>query len=675
MTHTSRGPLSLLLGIILPMPLSDRKTLLTICRVQEDPNSHPDLIPLWRTISSNSYYYSGSDYIKKGYYQVSGLHYWFSNRFYDPIWMGFLSMLLRTLPVSDEEATEAFRESMEKEFLATQQIPIPTQLNYSFLHDPSIAEIHPGRTIDPAIFRLLYSGIQNFKSSLDGTMIYPRSSKKSTSLSTKYQYAKKMGNLDLLNDHITLQDVERMWSRGEGKIEGCVEMRQAWKYNDLKPRTYFACGGSMYYPSRYIQPVMNALVDAFPSTDTYGRFSVERFSSLRNEEIVVLYDYTSFTSSMSEQKHFLAELAHSMRGTSVTLIDTEKGPTPKDLGDLLDEYNVLCNYEGEFSMQDRLGVEGIFRHICASFLGVYGNISSCTALHGISLVSLLTNLDGASVIGDDAMARFMKTNMTMDEFHVGVLKLGSVHREKYKEFEEEFIEEEGTQPRSWHYAKRPIKRLAGKMYQGRLIDWPLIPYMITSEERATSYHTVKGISRQKNLKVFCTQAGRLLDHIRGEDLDPETEELIRAYLEVGYLVWGLDFAGSVGHYVSKHKCFALAYPCIDGTVSFSEDWLDFVAHKCFGDVVELPVLYDKSDCRAAFGSEKWETGLTSLLSLGKTMGWISAEPIFETVILSESSIDRFINFVRFRPPGLYSLAVLNDVPPWFALMYQLCVDR
>jgi hypothetical protein len=484
-----------------------------------------------------------------------------------------------------------------------------------------------------------------------------------------------MGNYDLLNEHISFQDIERMYSRGEGYVDGTVEMRQAWKYNDLKPRTYFASGGTMYYPSRYIQPVMNALVDSFPSTDTYGRFSVERFAALSTDELVILYDYTSFTSSMSEQKHFLVELAHEMRGTSVILIDTLQGPTPKDLGDLIEEYNVFCNYEGEFSMADRLGVEGIYRHICASFLGIYGNISSCTALHGISLVSMLTNLDGASVIGDDAMARFMKGNMSMEEFHAGVLKLGSVHREKYKEFDEEFIEEEGTQPRSWHYAKRPIKRLAGKMYQGRLIDWPLIPYMITSVERPTSYHTVKTISPQKNIKVFCMQAGRLLDHIRGEDLDSETEELIRAYLEVGYSVWGLSFSGSVGHFVSKHRLFSLAYPCIDGTMSFSEDWLDFIAHKCFGDSVDLPVLYDASDDRAAFGAEIWETGMTPLLSLGKTMGWISAEPIFETVILSEVTVDRFLNFIRFRPQGVYRFYLLNDVPTWFALMYQLCGDR
>jgi hypothetical protein len=273
------------------------------------------------------------------------------------------------------------------------------------------------------------------------------------------------------------------------------------------------------------------------------------------------------------------------------------------------------------------------------------------------------------------MARFMKDNLSMDDFHSGVLKLGTVHRDKYKEFDEEFIEEEGTQSRSWHYAKRPVQRLAGRMYQGRLVDWPLLPYMITSEERATSYHTVKNISRQKNLKVFCMQAGRLLDHIRGEDLDSETEELIRAYLEVGYRTWGLEFSGSVGHYVPKHNLFALAYPCIDGTMSFSEDWLDFVARKCFGDIVELPILYDASEVRPAFGSEIWETGMSPLLSLGVQMGWLHSEPMFEKVILSEVTVDRFLNHVRFRPPGLYRFSELYDVPAWYALMYSLCGDR
>jgi hypothetical protein len=673
--QTTRGPVSVILGTIIPMPLSDRKTLLTICRVQEDPSTHPSLVPIWSTIYYKKYFYEGSQHIPRGWYQVDGLSYWFQDRFTDPVWMGFLSMLLRTLPVTDDEAKEAFQESFEKEFQATQQIPRPTQLNYSFLHSPSLSDIHPTRSILPEIYQLLHQGIQEFRNRVSGTLLLPRSSKKSTSLSTKYEYAKKMKCLDLLNEHITLQDLERMYSRGEGLVDGTVEMRQAWKYNDLKPRTYFACGGTMYYPSRYIQPVMNALVDSFPSTDTYGRFSIERFSQLSTDELVIIYDYTSFTSSMSEQKHFLAELANAMRGTSVTVIDTLHGPTQQDLGCILEEYNSSCNYEGEFTMSDRLGLEGVYRHICASFLGVYGNISSCTALHGISLVALLTNLDGASVIGDDAMARFMKGNLSLEEFHAGVITLGSVHESKYKVFHEEFIENEGTFPVSWHYAKRPVKRLAGKMFQGRLVDWPLLPYLITSGQRATSYHTVKDFSKQKNMKVFCMQAGRLLDQIREVDLDPETEDLIRCYLEIGYCVWGLDFSGSVGHYVSKHSCWALAYPCIDGTMSFDEDWVDFIAHKCFGDSVELPVLFDPYVDRAGFGVENWETGLTPLLSLGKTMGWISAEPIFEKVILSEGTVDRYVEYLRRRPMGLYRLCVLNDVPTWFALMYSLCVDR
>lgn len=673
-TQTTRGPLSRILGVIIPMPLADRKTLLTICRVQEDPSTQRDLKPLWSTISSKSYYYEGSQSIKPGWYSVQDLSYWIKDRWTDCLWMGFISMLLRTLPVTDEEAKQAFQDSLVKEFEATQLLPRPTQLNYTFLHSSMVTDIQPGRAIKPAIYHLLHNGIQSFRAKMADSVIYPRSSMKSTSLSTKYQYAKRMGNMELLNDHISLLDVERMYSRGEGKIEGIVEMRQAWKYNDLKPRTYFACGGTMYYPSRYIQVVMNTLVDSFPSTDTYGRFSIERFSSLQPSEIVLLYDYTSFTSSMSEQKHFLAELAISMKGTPVTVVDTEVGPTTRDLGELLREYNDICNYEGEFSMATRLQIEGVYRHICASFLGVYGNISSCTALHGISLVSMLSSLDGASVIGDDAMARFMGEDMSVAEFGEGVSLLGTVHPDKYKVFKEEFIEEEGTYPTVWHYAKRPVKRLAGKMFQGRLIDWPMILYMITSNKAATSYHTVKNISPQKNLKVWCMQAGRLLDAVRDEEIDPESEELIRVYLEAGYRSWGLEFGGSVGHYVPKVKCFSLAYPCIDGTINFSDDWIDHLARKSYGESVMLPVEVDYDEVRPSFGSEIWETRMTPLLTLGCKMEWLSSEPIYESVVLSRGSLDRFISYLRFRPSSKYRFSILVDPPAWFEHMYSLCVD-
>jgi hypothetical protein len=169
------------------------------------------------------------------------------------------------------------------------------------------------------------------------------------------------------------------------------------------------------------------------------------------------------------------------------------------------------------------------------------------------------------------------------------------------------------------------------------------------------------------------QAGRLLDQIRGMDMDVETEELIRSYLEVGYSAWGLSFGGSVGHFVPRSKCFSLAYPCIDGSVSLTEDWVRHIAYRGFGDIVDLPVELDNSLPPGRFGYEDWTSGMTELLSLGVKMEWVSAEPLYEKVILGESSVDRYINHIRTKPMGLYRFSIAGDYPAWFEHMYISCV--
>jgi len=355
------------------------------------------------------------------------------------------------------------------------------------------------------------------------------------------------------------------------------------------------------------------------------------------------------------------------------VVDSYRGPTHRILGDLIREYNDLCNIQGEFNIADRLCVEGVFRHVCASFLGIYGNISSCTALHGISLVSMLDHLDGASVIGDDALARFMLSNMELQEFIDGVSLLGFVNPTKYHVFYDEHLEDDETYPSCWHYAKRPFKRIAGRAYQGLLVDWPLLPYMITSGKPATSYHTVQDYSPGKCLKTWCSQSGRFFDSVRRLDIDLETEELIRCYLECGYRIWGLKFEGSVGHKVDKHNLYSMAYPCIDGTIGFDEDWLDYVAHKDFGASVRLPVLDDGTRTRGAWGVYPWYAKMTELISFGVKMGWLRAMELYEEVVLSAETIDRYIQYIRFRESGVYNLEIAGDVPDWFMDMYIQCL--
>lgn len=133
-------------------------------------------------------------------------------------------------------------------------------------------------------------------------------------------------------------------------MEGPTELRSSWKYNDLKPRVYYAQGPDAYFGSRFIQQLFNKMVDAFPTTNRYTRFSINSLESLTPNDIMFIYDYSSFTSSLSELKNFTQALANFFRGVDVTIVRSDVGPTLIDLGDLLDNYNATCNINPEYDV-------------------------------------------------------------------------------------------------------------------------------------------------------------------------------------------------------------------------------------------------------------------------------------------------------------------------------------
>lgn len=59
-------------------------------------------------------------------------------------------------------------------------------------------------------------------------------------------------------DAWSLKEVERFYCHTGVTIDGPVEMRSSWKYNDLKPRIYYAQGPTVYSVSKYDGLILEA---------------------------------------------------------------------------------------------------------------------------------------------------------------------------------------------------------------------------------------------------------------------------------------------------------------------------------------------------------------------------------------------------------------------------------
>jgi hypothetical protein len=198
--------------------------------------------------------------------------------------------------------------------------------------------------------------------------------------------------------------VENLYHHYNIKLAGVAEIRQVWTKAHNTPRTYFAAGGTTYQASKYIQGIANILTSTLRTVDPRFRTNPARILLDGDDTYLRIYDLTGFTSNHSECKYFLNELANWCYGTPVNVVDVREGVVQHDLGDLISNYNLTCNHNASFSYEkiDKSLRYGYGSHTRAGFLGVYGNISFSTYLHGACLLMSLFGEDQANVAGDDA---------------------------------------------------------------------------------------------------------------------------------------------------------------------------------------------------------------------------------------------------------------------------------
>lgn len=492
---------------------------------------------------------------------------------------------------------------------------------------------------------------------------------------------------------MTTLDVEILYHRTGIRVEGLVEMRQAWFFNDLKPRTYFALGGTLYFLSCYVQEIFNTLLDIFPVTHRIHRFDLSRLDVMPLNSVII-YDFSSFTSKMTEQRYFLDYLADFCDDIEVTILDTHKGLLNVSLGELIRDYNDGCNKEARFEIQEGLRELGemadiVHCHKCAGFLGVYGNLASCTFLHGLLITMCTGSMTRCSCVGDDAIGVVeIEPERELEEGEIQLLanvdssfevlqSIGQIHPGKTKVLDPlPDIEIEASSD-IWTYLKRSLSRDHDGLHLSQMLAFPSF---------ALAYHRIIETTRRMRFELteenvvhrLVSQTSALLRHIY--HIQPPVSELgvVWDYLMDLYIEWRLPFFGYfkdaellIGDFSSYSSCVrsCLFIPWLPLEKSEVDRWLTAEPVELLIRIYQpldtmLPVL--SRDRIVGFadspGSSFMSTG-SKLLSLLEDFGYITREACMELVrpadILQriESFLDRS-SFVVFR------YTVVTSLPEW-----------
>lgn len=349
------------------LDLSQRKALLLACRAQYPPNPGSRVYLNQKEIWLSPVYldYLHTPPAERGLLRhrqsislrslISGADEVFSS----PIYTGFLSSVIRSAPIQDPTSfLDSVEKGVHKELEASVIEYRPSRLDFRSIFGTASDRMIPiSPNIDPCprVADGIHRNLLRARESFQDMILYPRCGNKTVGSEVEREFWRQtppdmyceMWEEAQLHGGVTTVMLQRLSFWRGVSVPGPVEVRTAWKYNDLKPRVYFAQGGDTFTTSRYIQHIFNLLVDCLEGTHRRNRFNPIT-GILTEDDTMIIYDYQSFTSLLDAIRDFLKELADFLGGVTVHLVGDKDGIQSIDLGDLMRRYTQDCVMFAEF---------------------------------------------------------------------------------------------------------------------------------------------------------------------------------------------------------------------------------------------------------------------------------------------------------------------------------------
>jgi len=393
----------------------------------------------------------------------------------------FFWMLLRCLPIfhnhNSEMETLVYETELKEIGYSQTRFHHQSHFTYDDLHLP---EYDLPIEIPSSWARVVRKIVDNVRAKLRfGSPLLPSyTRRKNIGYESARRFIASTGR-DKDQNSITTFDLEHHYATTGEQTQGPCEVRQVWRFNELKPRFYYAQGATSYHASKYMKQIANVFMDSNPSTRTANRTDPTSYINMtyNDQNHVVIWDLTSFTTNLSELPFFLSHLIQAIDqefGDSATIpiIDLRDGLQHVKLQDLMQTYLEECTIGSEFSIE-RLtdiqpGFDDIYRSQNSGLLGVPGNIGFSTTLHGYIAAQLL-GPENTVAIGDDAIGCVDDPESLIQH----IQELGIIQREKFGVMGPH----EDGQVQSIRFLKRLMTRENDGLFLHSLLPLPIMPLL------------------------------------------------------------------------------------------------------------------------------------------------------------------------------------------------------
>lgn len=575
--------LALLAESLPHMIISQRKLLLTFTRIQNASN-YRFKAALYALECSGEDTFVYRDTVCKLGDVIDNLE---KYRF-QPLSLGLISMMIRTVYHEDlNELEMAVQQSFDKEFLAaTTPTPEPTFDFSCFLSEDVLDRDNPLTSChqpSPHMGYKLHIGLALLRDRMmrDQPLIpsYSRSKNCSRSMAKSFN---RYSNSTLRDSEVRTLDVLMLYARTGIRCDGWTEMRSVFRFTDLAPRAYYSTGGSAYWAANYMKKFCYELTTVLPtcSPKDHIRSDISRLH-YRPGNTVLLYDYSSFTSSLPGMSQFIMGLAGFFRGCFFKVFDPFEGNLELDVGQMLEDYDIAITRDLRIDI-DRLvpvnpedGMGSSFYMANNGPLGAQGNINLSMLLHAINITAAQDHLDMQNCVGDDAIVVFDEDRYSRGYFIRIINLLGSVNESKtiwMKALKHETsLQRENA---GWQFMKRPIVVYWEYIWTGNLIDFPNTSIW----ERPDNIH-VNRLEGMRIAEVFVGQVSSFFDDCFTHSTDLKGEEMELSLILLENLYQRLHFPpkGSFpGRYLNLERFQIIgnlkyAIPALD-LKNFEDNW-------------------------------------------------------------------------------------------------------
>lgn len=416
------------------------------------------------------------------------------------------------------------------------------------------------------------------------------------------------------------------------------------------------------------------LMEAIGPSKVRRRLNPENFLEHEfDSDYIIFWDYSNFTSSLADLRHFLWYVAEGLKETAVydlRLFDYHLGDVRVHPSELLHSYNEIVNLQSPYSLHRILGKWGVdldqveATHQNGGPLGVAGNIGFATANHSF-VIACEVGEDKSVVVGDDAKA----ISSSVDNVIRTVNQLGDIAVDKFGIIPPGSTEWYRFLKRGWYRTE------VGSLIREFLYDLPIINF-VDQEFGQRTVPPTENMDEYCLRRVVSTISTLLWTLFRTNSADiPDLDvQILSLFLRAIYRYMSIPPSGCLpGYFNSKTKqVYTMAVPCIefDKYDPRSIDWLEQVLASHRNDYcVKVSILIPKFEPPRPDKGDIFYGPESTLYKALEDLGYVAIRRCYEYVAFLSEDSKRAIRIALktadsdLRP--MYEYTCLRDIPAKF----------